>query len=88
MRPRSPSTRRLTRAVLLTGALLAPIVAAGPVSAATNTTKAAVSKPAVKKVTSPLPVMNVTDIRTGKAVPLASTFNGTKPVLVWFWAPH
>ena len=41
-----------------------------------------------KVAKSPLPVMNVTEVTTGKTVALATTFDGTKPMLVWFWAPH
>jgi hypothetical protein len=36
----------------------------------------------------PLPVMNVTDVKTGQPVALASFLDGSKPLLVWFWAPH
>ncbi len=61
------------------------MVHAPAAGAATATTR----KSAVAKVVkSPLPVMNVTDVKTGKQVALASTFDGTKPMLVWFWAPH
>jgi hypothetical protein len=38
--------------------------------------------------TNPLPVMDVTDIKTGQPVALASFLDGKKPLLVWFWAPH
>ncbi len=65
--------------------MFAPIVhvdAAGAVSATTRKVAAA------KKVKSPLPVMNVTDVKTGKQVALAPLFDGTKPMLVWFYAPH
>lgn len=96
MRPQHPPGRGLALAVAMTGVLLTSFAAASPALAATGTTKApvkssakqSVAKPAIKKVTNPLPVMNVTDIKTGKPVPLASTFNGSKSVLVWFWAPH
>ena len=40
------------------------------------------------KVKNPLPAVTVTDVRTGKAVKLASSLTGKKPLLVWFWAPH
>jgi hypothetical protein len=66
-------------------ALMSPNIHAGAAGAATATTKK--SAPA-KVVKSPLPVMSVTDVKTGKQVALASTFDGTKPMLVWFWAPH
>jgi thiol-disulfide isomerase/thioredoxin len=32
--------------------------------------------------------MDVTDIKTGQPVALASFLDGKKPLLVWFWAPH
>lgn len=66
-------------------ALIAPIAHADRSAAATVTTKKAA---ATKVVKSPLPVMNVTDVKTGRQVALASTFDGKKPMLVWFWAPH
>lgn len=65
--------------------LVVTVLHVDPAAAASATSKKAA---AAKKVTSPLPVMNVTDVTTGKPVPLAATFDGTKPMLVWFWAPH
>lgn len=82
-------THQAVAGALLIAMLVVPVVntsraAAAPNVAASPTTK---STP-TKKVKSPLPVMNVTDVKTGKSVALAATFNGTKPMLVWFWAPH
>lgn len=34
------------------------------------------------------PAVTVTDIKTGKPFKLASLSKGTKPTLIWFWAPH
>ncbi len=65
--------------------LVLPVLHMDSAAAASATSKQAA---AAKKVTSPLPVMNVTDVTTGKPVPLAATFDGTKPMLVWFWSPH
>ena len=76
---------RAAALVTALAAMLLPIVHVDVAAAATATSKKAAG---AKKVTSPLPVMNVTDVKTGKQVALASTFDGTKPMLVWFWAPH
>ena len=74
---RHPPIRRAVRTATVTVALVAfmsPIVNAGAAGAATaTTTKSA----AAKVVKSPLPVMSVTDVKTGKQVALASTFDGT-----------
>lgn len=80
--------RRVARSTTVAAALvgmISPIMHADVAGAATATTKRSATAKAVK---SPLPVMNVTDVKTGKQVALASTFDGTKPMLVWFWAPH
>lgn len=84
------AARGATVAVALV-ALISPIVhveVAGAVTATTTQTSPAKKTAAAKKVASPLPAMNVTDVKTGKTVALATTFDGTKPMLVWFWAPH
>ena len=64
------------------------VLAAAPSLSATTATTKPVPKAAGAKAANPLPVMNVTDVKTGKSVALASFVNGTRPVLVWFWAPH
>ena len=84
-RPPIGRTRRNVTVAVALVALLSPIVNSGAAGAATSATKKSAG---AKTVKSPLPVMNVTDVKTGKQVALASTFDGTKPMLVWFWAPH
>ena len=37
---------------------------------------------------SALPAVEVTDVGSGRPVALQSLLPGTKPLLVWFWAPH
>ena len=64
--------------------VISPLLAGAPAGAATATTKVA-AQPG--KVRNPLPVMNVTDVRTAKPYALASALDGKKPLLVWFWAP-
>ena len=89
-RLRGRAARGATVAALLV-ALISPILnveTAGATTAATKKSAPAKKTAAAKKVTSPLPAMTVTDVKTGKPVALATTFDGTKPMLVWFWAPH
>lgn len=89
-RPRKRALRPATIVALLV-ALTVPAVSVDAASAASATTRKATTAKKVateKKIKSPLPVMNVTDVKTGRQVALASTFDGTKPMLVWFWAPH
>ena len=81
------SRRRCREALAILG--LATVIAAGT----GGTAGAAPKRPAVrsapsKKSVNPLPVMNVTDVKTGKDVALAASLDGKKPLLVWFWAPH
>ena len=87
MRP-SPFKRshnhHMVRVACIGLALLAPLVVSSVAEAAPYTAPA---KAAVKKTANPLPVMNVTDVKTGKEFPLASALDGKKPLLVWFWAP-
>ena len=80
---RRAKVRNMVAAALIT--LLAPVARLDAAGATAATTKKAT---APKAIQSPLPVMNVTDVKTGKQVALASTFDGTKPMLIWFWAPH
>ncbi len=82
--PIGRALRSATVAVALVG-MISPIMHADAAGAATATTKRSATSKVVK---SPLPVMNVTDVKTGRQVALASTFDGTKPMVVWFWAPH
>ena len=92
---RRRTSRYRLRPLLIATTLAASSVvfaAAPSLSATTAPTKpvpkAAAAKAAAAKAANPLPVMNVTDVKTGKSVALASFVNGTRPVLVWFWAPH
>ena len=101
MKPLSPffrgPGRRRAREVIVGAAMIAALlgsVATTPVSAATKAndakTQAAQAKQTAqsKQTANPLPVMNVTDVKTGKGFALASAFTGAKPMLVWFWAPN
>lgn len=38
--------------------------------------------------TSPLPAVDVLDVANGETVALADQLPATRPLLVWFWAPH
>ena len=78
----------LAKAAFTCSLMLALVLHPTTTSAATATSKPSAKAPAAEKLANPLPVMNVTDVKTGKDVALAGTFDGTKPVLVWFWAPH
>lgn len=35
-----------------------------------------------------LPDVTVTDIATSREIPVRSIFPASRPVLLWFWAPH
>ena len=100
---RGPGRRRALREVIVGAAMIAALlgfVATTPVSAATKAndakTQAAQAKQAAqgkqnaqaKQTANPLPVMNVTDVKSGTPFALASAFTGAKPMLVWFWAPN
>ena len=92
-RKRHPACRRAGAAVLVMAAMLtAAQSATAAATKAPTTTKVATTKVAKPTTTptlkNPLPVMKVTDVATGKSVPLASYIDGKKPTLVWFWAPH
>lgn len=65
--------------------VLSPLLPGAPAGAATATTKVAAK---TGKTRNPLPVLNVTDVRSAKPYALASAFDGKKPLLVWFWAPN
>ena len=65
--------------------VLSPLLVRAPAGAATATTKVAVQ---TGKTRNPLPVLNVTDVRSAKPYALASALDGKKPLLVWFWAPR
>ena len=81
----NPSHNRHSVRIACIGmALLAPLVTSSVADAAPFT---AAAKTTANKTTNPLPVMNVTDVKTGKPFPLASALDGKKPLLVWFWAP-
>ncbi len=78
-------------------AVVVIVIAVGTVTAhgatAASVTGAAPKRPpgtsaSSKKSVNPLPVMKVTDVKTGKDVALAASLDGKKPLLVWFWAPH
>ena len=84
-------------------AVLLGFVAPAPVSAATRAKDAKTQtaqtpqakqtpqvkqKAQIKQTANPLPVMNVTDVKSGTPFALASAFTGAKPMLVWFWAPN
>ena len=94
---------RKTREVLVGAAMVAALlgfVATTPVSAATKAkdakTQTAQAQQTArgkqsgqgKQTANPLPVMTVTDVKTGTPFALASAFTGAKPMLVWFWAPN
>jgi hypothetical protein len=77
------STRGLSAALLASASLS---LMAFPAHAAS---KAPTTKPSTKSVAkNALPVMNVTEVKSGKPFPLASVVDKKKPVLVWMWAPH
>ena len=38
--------------------------------------------------TNPLPAVDVIDVATGSTVNTGTLLPASKPVLVWFWAPH
>ena len=83
----TPRTRRTSGLVLVAALALAacggapgsgsPQAGSEPGAAATGAESA-----------SPLPVIDVTDVKTGEPVALASLLPADKPVLVWMWAPH
>jgi len=52
------------------------------------TASARTSKPAAPSRPSPLPSVDVSDLRTGDTIALASLGTTRKPLLVWFWAPY
>ncbi len=79
-----PHTRRMVRVACIGLALLAPLLTSSVADAASTATPA---KASANKTANPLPVMNVTDVKTGKPFALASALDGKKPLLVWFWAP-
>ena len=93
----SPRLFLKTVAKLGLAAVLVMVIAAGTViaqganaAAATGAAPKRLSGTSAtsKKSSNPLPVMNVTDVKTGKDVALAASLDGKKPLLVWFWAPH
>ena len=65
--------------------VISPLLVGAPAGAATATTKVSAQ---AAKTRNPLPVLNVTDVRSAKPYALASAFDGKKPLLVWFWAPN
>ena len=90
-----PASQALAKRAL--AAVLVMVIAAGTVIAqganAAAATGSAPKRPSStsatsKKSSNPLPVMKVTDVKTGKDVALAASLDGKKPLLVWFWAPH
>lgn len=94
--PKAPPGRSVRRLVTvrrstlgLSAALLASAslsLMAFPAHAASKTPT---TKPSTKSVVkNALPVMNVTEVKSGKPFPLASVVDNKKPVLVWMWAPH
>jgi hypothetical protein len=88
------NTGKKKRGLATIALIVAPLTFAGPSTlsahAATSTTapaKAPAPKASPVATTNALPVMNVTDVNTGKPFPLASVVNGKQPTLIWFWAP-
>ena len=77
-------TRHMIRVACVGLVMLGPLVTSAVAGAAPFNAPA---KATATKTTNPLPVLSVTDVKTGKAFPLASAFDGKKPLLVWFWAP-
>lgn len=77
---------KLGLAVVTTTIIAAAAAGVGTAGAAPKSP--AVPSAASKKSINPLPVMNVTDVKTGKDVALAASLDGKKPLLVWFWAPN
>lgn len=77
-------TRHMIRVACVGLALLGPFMTSAVAGAAPFKAPA---KATATKTTNPLPVLSVTDVKTGKAFPLATAFDGKRPLLVWFWAP-
>ncbi len=84
----SQSYSRLRKRRLWPAAIISLLAFAAPIGsvaqAATSTTVPA-KKAATTK--SALPVLNVTDVKTGKPFALATVADGKLPTLLWFWAP-
>jgi hypothetical protein len=72
------------KTIALFGALIVATPLGSFAQAATTTTVPA-KKAATTK--SALPVLNVTDVKTGKPFALATVADGKLPTLLWFWAP-
>ena len=87
-RKRHPARRRAGAAVLVMAAMLTAAQSATAAATKAPTTTKVAKPTTTPTLKNPLPVMNVTDVATGKSVPLASYIDGKKPTLVWFWAPH
>ena len=87
-RKRHPARRRAGAAVLVMAAMLTAAQSATAAATKAPTTTKVAKPTTTPTLKNPLPVMNVTDVATGKSVPLATYIDGKKPTLVWFWAPH
>ena len=87
-RKRHPACRRAGAAVLVMAAMLTAAQSATAAATKAPTTTKVAKPTTTPTLKNPLPVMNVTDVATGKSVPLATYIDGKKPTLVWFWAPH
>lgn len=59
-----------------------------PSSSATTVASPVVTGPETINDAGPLPPVPTVDLHTGDIVRLDWIFPSTKPVLVWFWAPH
>jgi hypothetical protein len=90
------TTRRSTGRLIATAAVATTLAmslamsfsGASPAgAAATTTVPKKQAPPNAAPAKNALPVLNVTDVKTGKPFPLASVVNGTLPTLIWFWAP-
>ena len=87
-RKRHPARRRAGAAVLVMAAMLTAAQSATAAATKAPTTTKVAKPTTTPTLKNPLPVLNVTDVATGKSVPLATYIDGKKPTLVWFWAPH
>ncbi len=77
------------RSIAIVGGVSLVLLLSGVGQSASQAANSA-KKPAAataKKLSNPLPVMTVTDVKAGKPFALASVFTGKLPVLLWFWAP-
>lgn len=69
--------------------VLTMVSAMGALASPTRVPSASTQKnQKTEKTANPLPTLSVTDVKSSKPFALASTFDGKKALLVWFWAPH